>query len=255
MLAALAATLSFVLSRNFLLCLALFSPLFYVLLNSIVPALLGPQDLKKKYNAKWALVTGSSSGIGKELARKLLLQGLDVILVAREEKLFNETVAELKSQFSERQVVQVNANLSDESGKWMDGVKAAVGEKSVQVIFLNAGYILTGMFEANTVGAQLANLHCNLTANVHLAHFFYSARRSPHSAPHARSTTRALGCVWVDLRRSFLVSGRLLAAGERGCIVFTSSSGKTHPAISRGSPTTSNDLPRLPTISRQCVAL
>ena len=29
-------------------------------------------NLKKKYGAKWAVVTGASSGIGKELARSLL---------------------------------------------------------------------------------------------------------------------------------------------------------------------------------------
>lgn len=35
---------------------------------------LGPQDLKKKYNAKWALVTGASSGIGRALAEKMAQQ-------------------------------------------------------------------------------------------------------------------------------------------------------------------------------------
>lgn len=94
------------------------------------------------------------------------------------------------------QVVQVAANLSDESGAWMEGVRAAVGDKSVQCVFLNAGYILTGMFEANAVQAQLANLHCNLTANIHLTHFFYK---------------------------------RLLDKGERGCVVFTSSSASYIP--------------------------
>ena len=52
------------------------------------------------------------------------------------------------------------------------------------------------MFESNGVQAQLANLHCNLTANIHLAHFFYK---------------------------------RLLDAGERGCLVFTSSSASYIP--------------------------
>ena len=62
-----------------------------------------------RYLAKWALVTGSSSGIGKELARKLLFQEMDVILVAREEKLFDETVAELRALFPKRQARRVPA--------------------------------------------------------------------------------------------------------------------------------------------------
>lgn len=46
------------------------SPVLYLVINSVLPPLLGTQDLKKKYGAEWALVTGSSSGIGKELARR-----------------------------------------------------------------------------------------------------------------------------------------------------------------------------------------
>lgn len=38
-------------------------------------------DLKKKYNAKWALVTGGGSGIGKAIAFKLASQGLNVVVV------------------------------------------------------------------------------------------------------------------------------------------------------------------------------
>uniref|UniRef100_A0A7S3BKG4 Uncharacterized protein n=1 Tax=Haptolina ericina TaxID=156174 RepID=A0A7S3BKG4_9EUKA len=168
----------------------------YFVLNSIVPLLLGSQDLKKKYGATWGLVTGSSSGIGKELARKLLYQGIDVILVARDEPVFDETVADLRKLFPNRQVLQVGANLSEANGTWMENVKAAVGDKSVQVVFLNAGYIVTGMFEQNEAGAHLANLHCNLTANVHLCHYLYS---------------------------------RMLAKAQRGCVVFTSSSASYIP--------------------------
>ena len=47
------------------------------------------------------------------------------------------------------------------------------------------------MFEQNSSAAHLANLHCNLTANVHLAHYLY---------------------------------GRLLSRQTPGCLVFTSSS-------------------------------
>ena len=248
--------LSFIFSQRFVLCVTLLSPVMYFVLNSLAPLVLGTQDLKKKYGAKWALVTGSSSGIGKELARKLLFQGINVILVARDEPLFDDTVAELKALFPQRQVLQVGANLSDESGKWMADVQAAVGDKSVQCVFLNAGYILTGMYEANPVDAQLKNLHCNLTSNIFLSHFLYSAlrpaaavRRKAHCARAPRLVVD--GCARQGARRPARSSGadrlmcacvpclegRLLASGERGCVVFTSSSGarshtrrRVHPA-------------------------
>ncbi|CAE8638915.1 unnamed protein product, partial [Polarella glacialis] len=135
--------------------------------------------------------TGGSSGIGKELARKLLSQGLKVVIVARDEPVFDQTVKELKKQFPKQEVRCVKANLSDSSGAWMADVKEATKDIDVQLIFNNAGFIVTGFFEQHTVDTHLANFHCNLTANVHLTHHFYSA---------------------------------LINKGLRGCIVFTSSS-------------------------------
>mmetsp|Transcript_41393 Transcript_41393/g.119107 ORF Transcript_41393/g.119107 Transcript_41393/m.119107 type:complete len:317 (-) Transcript_41393:77-1027(-) len=173
------------------LSILLLAPTLYIVLNSVVPLLLGPQDLKAKYNASWALVTGGSSGIGKEIARKLLSQGLNVVIVARDEPVFEETLKELKKAFPKQEVKQVKANLSDATGQWMADVKKATDNIDVQIIFNNAGFIITGFFEQHPVEAHLANYHCNLTANIHLTHHFY---------------------------------GRMIQKGLKGCIVYTSSS-------------------------------
>jgi len=60
------------------------------------------QNLKKKYGAEWAIVTGSSSGIGKSLAVKLAQQGVNVVLVALQEQILDDTLAELQAQFTAR---------------------------------------------------------------------------------------------------------------------------------------------------------
>ena len=191
----LSGAFSFVCSIYFPLSVLLFSPVVYLMLNNLVP-LLGPQDLKKKYNAKWALVTGCSSGIGKELARKMLYQELDLIMISRAEPMYDETEAEFRKIFPQRNIVRIDANLSDESGAWMEQVKKETAERDVQVVWLNAGYIVTGFFEQHKVEAQLANLHCNLTSNIFLTHHLYQS---------------------------------MLKKGLRGCIVFTSSSASYLP--------------------------
>ena len=47
----------------------------------LIVSLLPTQNLKKKYDAEWALVTGSSSGIGKSIAFALAKQGVNLSLI------------------------------------------------------------------------------------------------------------------------------------------------------------------------------
>src|SRR6266568_3467339 len=46
--------------------------------------------LDKKRFGPWALVTGASSGIGKEFAQQIAASGTNIVLVARREDLLNE---------------------------------------------------------------------------------------------------------------------------------------------------------------------
>jgi NADP-dependent 3-hydroxy acid dehydrogenase YdfG len=49
--------------------------------------LLPEQDLKRKYGASWAFVTGASSGLGLAIAENLAKQGLNVVLCALDDAL------------------------------------------------------------------------------------------------------------------------------------------------------------------------
>ena len=61
------------------------------------------RNLKKRYNAKWGLVTGSSSGIGKALAIRLADQGLNVVLVAKPDNLLDEAYVQMQQTYPELQ--------------------------------------------------------------------------------------------------------------------------------------------------------
>ena len=45
------------------------------------------QNLARKYGAKWALVTGGSSGIGYAIVQKLASQGINTVIVAYPDRL------------------------------------------------------------------------------------------------------------------------------------------------------------------------
>ena len=51
--------------------------------------------LDKERFGPWALVTGASSGIGKEFARQIAASGINVVLVARRDALLAELTRRL----------------------------------------------------------------------------------------------------------------------------------------------------------------
>ncbi len=140
-------------------------------LNNLYMMLAGPVDLKKKYNAKWALVTGAATGIGKSLVAKMAEQGLNVVMVSLPEKVFDETVKEMQSAYPNIEFRQVTAKF-DHKTDYMPAIIKATNDIDVQVVFNNAGYIVTGFFDKTTIDAQLANLECNSTSCVKITHYF-----------------------------------------------------------------------------------
>src|ERR1700747_98407 len=67
--------------------------------------------LDKKRFGPWALVTGSSSGIGKEFARQIAASGINIVLVARREDLLKEVGAEFSKRYGvEHRVVVLDVS-------------------------------------------------------------------------------------------------------------------------------------------------
>jgi len=80
-----------------------------------------------------AVVTGASSGIGREYARRLASQGTDLIVVGRRQ----ERLDELATEFPDVQVQIVVADLSTQAG--IQDVIKAVGDQAVTLLVNNAG--------------------------------------------------------------------------------------------------------------------
>ena len=61
--------------------------------------LASPLDIKRKYGGKWALVTGSTDGIGKAYAFALAKCNMNIILVSRTQSKLDLTATEIQEKY------------------------------------------------------------------------------------------------------------------------------------------------------------
>jgi len=154
----------------YLLALLSFLSLATYLVPTFFLKIFGPQDLAKKYQASWALVTGGSSGIGKAIVEKLAKQGINVVIVAYPDKLLDPAMEGFRKSYSNLQFRSVPVDLS--KSDFMKEVIKATEDVDISIVFSNAGYIKTGFFTDVSVEAQLANHNVNATAGIYIAHHF-----------------------------------------------------------------------------------
>ena len=128
------------------------------------------QDLKKKYQCEWALVTGSSSGIGRVLTEKLCAQGLNVVMVALDDALLAASHKEIAAKFPDVQVRKCGCDLSKDG--YMTPIRKSTDDINVALVFNNAGFITTGMFADVAIERHMANYECNATCALRITHHF-----------------------------------------------------------------------------------
>ncbi len=94
---------------------------------------------------KFALVTGASSGIGKELARLLARGGYDLLVVARDEKALEKLKTELHARYG-TDVHVLAFDLAHQNSALKVADKAATLPGTVEVLVNNAGFGDYGSF-------------------------------------------------------------------------------------------------------------
>lgn len=112
-----------------------------------------------------ALITGASSGIGREMAKNLATRGVNLILVARRTERLIELKEEIKFNCPDVKVKTITADLSKQQQCFdlYDRVK----DYRIDFLFNNAGFGLYGAFTETDLNEELAMIDVNIKA-VHI---------------------------------------------------------------------------------------
>lgn len=117
---------------------------------------------------KVAIVTGATSGIGKEFAFKLAEKGYDLIVVGRREELLNDVADKLRKSYG----ITVDVNILDLSDTnqldiFYDKVKEI---ENVEFLVNNAGLGIEGIFSNDEYKNQEKLLKVHVDASTKITH-------------------------------------------------------------------------------------
>ena len=121
------------------------------------------------YADRWGLVTGASSGIGAEFARRLAGRGMHLVLTARRADELHELAAELDTRHGTRTHV-IPGDLSDAA--FPQQLYDAIAQKGVEISLLvnNAGFGDVGTVQDADLDKLLAMVRLNIAALTELTY-------------------------------------------------------------------------------------
>ncbi len=116
-----------------------------------------------------ALITGASSGIGLELARRFAAGGYDVVLVALPDGALETIAAEISRMFDVK-TTPIACDLARPNA--IQDLVRTLDQRSlaIDVLVNNAGIGAIGAFDATATDAQLGMIDVNVRALVELTH-------------------------------------------------------------------------------------
>jgi len=128
-----------------------------------------PQQHWRERYGPWALVTGASDGIGREIARSLANRGLSLVLVARRGELLTALAEDLRTRHGiETRIIA--ADLAQQMG--VEKVVSETAHLDVGLLVAAAGFGTSGAFLESIVDQEINMVDVNCRAVAAMSHVY-----------------------------------------------------------------------------------
>jgi short-subunit dehydrogenase len=122
------------------------------------------KDWRKYLNTRygpWAVVTGASSGIGYEMALRLAEAGLNLVLVARSQKVLEQMAVDLPARYGIK-VQAMGMDLGNETS--LERLVAKTAHLDIGLLVASAGFGTSGLFINSKLEQEIEMLNVNCRA-------------------------------------------------------------------------------------------
>jgi len=207
----------------------------------------------------WAVVTGASSGIGKEFAHQLAANGLNLVLIARREQLLIQLGENLAQQYGiDYRVIVLDLT----SANFLEVIIAQTQDLDVGLVISVAGTPLAGDFLGMELKKLRQGIDLKVVVHLSIAHYFgnrlaergygglllVSSIGGLQGVPHVASTSAAEAYV-LSLGEALHIEFK-----KRGVNVTVLLPGPTDtPGITKLGAS-ADDMPIKPMSTEQCVS-
>lgn len=125
----------------------------------------------------YALITGASGGIGKEMSLLLAEKGYDLIIVARRIEKLEELKKEIEKNFN-RNVIVIKADLSQSESAYK--LYEEIKDLDINIVINNAGFGKIGDFTTIPLQDEIEMINTNITSLHILTKLFAIKMQSGH---------------------------------------------------------------------------
>lgn len=126
------------------------------------------ERLKSTYG-DWVLVTGATSGIGKEIALKLGEAGFNLIITGRREELLNALSTELFDNYKV-ETIPIAGDLSRNEA--VDTLLNEISHLPIGIVILNAGFGTSGKLINASIDNEMNMIDLNCKTVLRMSHHF-----------------------------------------------------------------------------------
>lgn len=124
-----------------------------------------------QYADQWGLVTGASSGIGKEFAHQLAARGMHLVLTARRQELLEELSEELHRRHGTKSLI-IPGDLAEDAFPQQLFDKIQEQRLRLKLVVNNAGIGHVGTIQEADIGRMMKIVQLNIKALTELTYLF-----------------------------------------------------------------------------------